>query len=128
MVNQAAQQPQTTQQPQQPTNQVPGLTPVNVNLDDESLKIIQTSSGVFAEAIINLGIKLVSKTNVYKEFMIKDEFKKATETETEDIETAISVSEVSNTTTSSNTTMSNTTNAPQPASAPATPSGGFSSW
>ena len=43
------------------------LTKVNVILDKESLKIIQEASNVHAESIVNLGIKLFAKTNIYKE-------------------------------------------------------------
>jgi len=48
-----------------------GVTQVTVMLDKDSLKIIQDASMVHGESIVNLGIKLFSKTNVYKEFMLK---------------------------------------------------------
>ncbi len=48
-----------------------GITQVTVMLDKDSLKIIQDASMVHGESIVNLGIKLFSKTNVYKEFMLK---------------------------------------------------------
>lgn len=99
-------QPQQTQpqqtQPQQPPQQAQayssepsmenhievGSQTVSVTLDPEALKIIQQASQLNGETIINLGIKMFAKTNVYKEFMLKAEFK-TLDVVTEDIVDAI---------------------------------------
>lgn len=47
------------------------LMQVTVILDSEALQIINNASAVHGESIVNLGIKLFAKTNIYKEFMMK---------------------------------------------------------
>ena len=84
----AVQQPQSTysSEPAMNTNAgVEGLINVSVILDKESLKIIQEASSVHAESIVNLGIKLFAKTNIYKEFMLKQDFQQL-EQSTEDLQ------------------------------------------
>lgn len=102
------------------------LTKVTVMLDQEALEIIQNASAVNSEAIVNLGIKLFAKTNVYKEFMVKAG-NKPMDLKTEDIEKQVeSVADV----------VAPTTTTPGSAGAPAAAvsnqtaggGGGFTAW
>jgi hypothetical protein len=126
-----APQPQQPQQPQQYSNEAAmtttagneTATQITLSLDNEAFKILTEASGLHAESIVNLGIKLFAKTNIYKEFMLKPDFKTLTP-ETEDLITAvdISVSPAAEPVQSSTTKSASTT-------APAAPAaGGFASW
>lgn len=99
-VSQAPQQPQSNSFSSEPKmNQNAGneeLTKVAVVLDKESIKILQEASGVHAESIVNLGIKLFARTNIYKEFMLKPDYQIIDKT-TEDIATLSSVTSTSKT-------------------------------
>jgi len=53
-----------------------GIQKVEVLLDKESIKILQEAHGQFGEAIVNLGIKMFAETDVYKTYMLREEFKK----------------------------------------------------
>lgn len=64
-----------TQQPQ--VNSVDGLTKVEVVLDSESLQILKDANAQFGESIVNLGIKMMAETEIYKNYMMKAEVKKA---------------------------------------------------
>jgi len=85
--SQPPQQPVYSNEQQMPTGQgiqpnsttplnTEGITKVECILDNNSLKILQESHPEFAESIINLGIKMVAESDIYKSYMIKDEFKK----------------------------------------------------
>jgi len=82
--NQPPQQPAYSNEQQMPTGQgiqsnplnTEGITKVECILDTNSLKILQEAHPEFAESIINLGIKMVGESDVYKSYMIRDEFKK----------------------------------------------------
>lgn len=98
------------------------LVKVTVMLDQESLQIIQEASAVHSESIVNLGIKLFAKTNVYKEFMLK-ESNKPMDVKTEDIASQVEAkADVVPTPTSSAPTSSSEI----PASTGT--AGGFTSW
>ncbi len=62
-------------QNQQVVNPTAELTKVEVVLDPEAIKILQEASAQFGESIVNLGIKMFAKTDVYKDFMLKEEYK-----------------------------------------------------
>ena len=99
------------------------LTQVTVMLDNESLRILQEASAVHSESIVNLGIKLFSKTNVYKEFMMKPGTK-LLDTKTEDLQTlSEAVADVGSVSSSPATTTVTTT-----AQAATISSGGFQTW
>ena len=95
---------------------------VSVTLDKEAMKILEESSLNFQETIVNLGIKLFAKTNVYKEYMLKADFK-TLEQETSDLQetVAVDISQPAPQVTTSNSKTATTT-------APAQASGGFTSW
>ena len=96
-VSQAPQQPQANSFSSEPRMNssagVEELTKVAVVLDKESIKILQEASGVHAESIVNLGIKLFAKTNIYKEFMLKPDFHQV-DNSSEDIVALASVANV----------------------------------
>jgi len=119
---------QPTAQPQQPATQpaaqpqqpADGLLQVQMLIDQEAMQILNESSAVHRESIVNLGIKLFSKTNAYKEFMLKDEFKK------EDITTENLIDSISLETNNSkgvSTTVSDTV-----VDTPPSTGAGFASW
>jgi hypothetical protein len=96
-VSQVPQQPQSTSfssEPRMNTNAGnEELVKVAVVLDKESVKILQEASGVHAESIVNLGIKLFAKTNIYKEFMLKPDYM-TVDKSSDDIVTLSSVTNV----------------------------------
>ena len=103
------------------------LSKVTVALDKESMNIVQEASALYGETIVNAGIKLFAKTNMYKEFMVKQEFK-AIKQSTEDIITMTDVAgavEAVVATASTATTPGSMT--PNTMTPPAS-SGGFSAW
>ena len=67
-----------------------GIHVVQILLDDEAFSLLKQSSPIFTDVIINAGIKLMSKTNLYKEYLIKDEFKQMN-TDSEDLNSTTSV-------------------------------------
>ncbi|MFA7127625.1 MAG: hypothetical protein WC136_00475 [Sphaerochaeta sp.] len=86
MQNYQPYQPQQTYQPQQPmqpmhpqhvaqTQDTNDLQKVAVVLDKHSMRIIKEAGEVFAETIVNLGIKLFSETDTYRNYMLKEEYK-----------------------------------------------------
>ncbi|RLA81354.1 MAG: hypothetical protein DRG78_09310 [Epsilonproteobacteria bacterium] len=126
---QQTQAPATPQYSSEPTMNANAsdeqLTQVTVVLDKESLKIIKEASTVHAESIVNLGIKLFAKTNIYKEFMLKSDFK-SLEQNTEDI---VSLTDISAATSTAATSTSPTAHgAPVSTTISAPAAGGFSSW
>lgn len=83
---QQPQQPMQNYQPQQPmqqpdpqhvtqTQDTNDLQKVAVVLDKHSMRIIKEAGEVFAETIVNLGIKLFSETDTYRNYMLKEEYK-----------------------------------------------------
>ena len=115
-------------QPQVPN----GIVTVTVNLDAESYKILQEASAVHSESIVNFGIKLFAKTNAYKEFMLKPEYKQS-DTSTSDLSSDVDVSgavnQVNTSSTTPSATATSTASAASVASAPtAAKSTGFASW
>lgn len=100
------------------------LTNVTVMLDKESLRIIKEASAVHSESIVNLGIKLFAKTNVYKEFMLKPGAVPL-DTKTEDLQT-LTEAVAGMTDTNVPTTSSAAESAASAAST--APSGGFQTW
>jgi len=120
-------EPAMQPQPQQ-SNQ---LVAVEAHLDNESIKILQEASSAHTQSIINLGIKLFSKTNIYQEFMLNEEFKKV-EIVQEDIISNVSTN-ITDTLGTSNTPQA--TIVPQTAAAATAPtaeaapkSTGFAKW
>ena len=145
MQTQPAQQQQYQQQPQpqpQPNNfsSEPKMTQatgkeevkqVGVNLDAESIKIIGEAGAIFGETIVNMGIRLFAKTNVYKEFMLKVDHK-VQDTKTEDLETLTSVVDSTSVAAAavkqSFGTVSNVSNGANNQKKPEANGSGFASW
>lgn len=46
------------------------VTPITARIDNESLTILLSASELFRETIVNMGIKLVSETDVYKTYFM----------------------------------------------------------
>jgi len=96
---------------------------VTVDLDPESFEILQKASEIYSDTIINAGIKLFSKTTIYKEIMSthKDQQEKE-----EDLNEIVSIKEAvkqtDNKSSNSNTTNNEVKSVPKPKS------GGFSAW
>ena len=89
-------QAQTTYSSEPQMNTTAGdeiLSKVTVALDKEAMTIIQEASAIHGETIVNLGIKLFAKTNMYKEFMLKQEFKMIKQ-DTEDLNNMTNVASV----------------------------------
>ena len=107
-----------TQQPQ--VNSVDGLTKVEVVLDSESLQILKDANAQFGESIVNLGIKMMAETEIYKNYMMKAEVKKA----------ALPVpQEQQNTQGNGTMSLSGTPQSvPVQTSQTQTPAGGFQAW
>lgn len=104
------------------------LAKVTVALDKEAMAIIQEASAIHGETIVNLGIKLFAKTNMYKEFMVKQEFK-AIKQSTEDIIAMTDVAgAVESVATTTATPGSMTPNTVATVAAAPDPSGGFNAW
>lgn len=129
---------QVPQQPTQPTTPQPtyssestmnttasqeNLHKVETILDSESFQILQKVSSIHAQTIVALGIKLFAKTNLYKEFMVKDEHK-TLDIATEDIveETSVAVE------TSSPVVASSSVSKPTTATPSGQTPGGFTAW
>ncbi len=103
------------------------LSKVTVALDKDAMTIIQEASAIHGETIVNLGIKLFAKTNMYKEFMVKQEFKALNQSTDDLVElTDIAVSDTVSTTHATNTVAS-TQKTAGTITAPST-SGGFNAW
>ena len=99
------------------------LHKIETVLDNDAYQILQQASSVHAQSIVALGIKLFAKTNLYKEFMLKEDYK-TLEVGTEDIVEETSV-QVATTAPTQMATTSKTT----PSAATSSPSaGGFTSW
>ncbi len=99
---------------------------VTLNLNAESIKILSEASSIYGESIVNFGIKLFSKTNAYKEFMLKADFKSMDQS-SEDIQTLADVTAVPD----AGSAPAMTNNQPSASSAsPAAPAvgGGFNAW
>lgn len=104
---------------------------VTVELDSESFEILQNASDIYSDTIINAGIKLFSKSNMYKELMsFKKEDTKAEENLNESVSIKEAVQEAginnsgsdsNNNTNNSNVSNVNNLNAAKVKS-------GFSSW
>ena len=118
------------QQPQYSTEskmaQAPeqGITPVNVNLDADSLRILQECSPIYHQVIVNMGIQLLAKTNMYKEYMLLAEYSKHDKSsepleQTMDVSAAVAQSQVQQPQPQSQNTAT-------PAAAPK--AGGFTAW
>jgi hypothetical protein len=80
-IGQAPQQayvaPTNEHQPLPQTNTVPTAplddsVVVSVRLDKESIEILNMASPLFSESIVNLGIKMMAGTEVFKAYMLKD--------------------------------------------------------
>ena len=102
------------------------ITPITGRVDDESLKILMDTNELFRETVINMGIKLVATTEVYKTyFKIKteEEIKEKTESVNSSPSTNL-LNNVDSIIGGGNSTASNV----KPATATAPKSGGFSSW
>ncbi len=122
---------QTYQQPQQPVQQpqlpvqqpqLPeGATQIQLVLDDEAMKIVNETSIVLREAIINMSIKLFAKTNTYKEFMLLSEFRE--ELKTEELVTSVDVTNTNTTTINESVEPNNVSSTPV-----VTTTSGFKSW
>ena len=96
---------------------------VEVLLDPESAKILSQVNAIHQASILNLGIKLFAKTNMYKEFMLKEDFK-SLEQETENLQEMTDLSAGP----SSQPTVSVSGAGASPATATAPAAGGFTSW
>ena len=103
IVHSQPQQQQQQQQPQQPQNNYSNEQSMNVDsneegfkitvvLDKEAMGILQQTSAIHQESLINLGIKLFAKTNIYKEFLLRPDFK-VMDNETDDLVEMTSVVE-----------------------------------
>jgi len=101
--DQVAQQQVQNQQPQN----IQGVQKVECLLDTQSVKVISEAHPEFAEAIINLGIKMVAESSMYQTYMIKDEFKNNQSNQS--IENT-STLDLSNTSPSNSPTVTNQTN------------------
>lgn len=131
---QQAQPAQQAQQPQQAysneqemvTHAEAGSQTVTTVLDAEAFKIIQQASQLHGEAIINLGIKMLAKTNMYKEFMLKPEFK-TLDVATENIADAVDLSPKIEEAVAQSSSTSSTPEQNQSASS-AAPANTFNSW
>ena len=68
---------QVNNQPhQQNSLDISELTKVECLLDKDSMKILTDAHAQFSESIINLGIKMFARSDIYKEYMLKEEIKK----------------------------------------------------
>lgn len=116
--------PQYSNETQMQNHAPAGVITVNVNLDAEAYKILQEASLIHSESIVNFGIKLFAKTNAYKEFMLKNEYK-SLDISTEDLSGAVNVTDavdqVDNTPAPSTDNTSSTPAAPKSAA-------GFAAW
>jgi hypothetical protein len=108
------------------------LTRVEMLLDKESIRIIQEASPQFGESIVNLGIKLFSETEVYKQYMQKEELRNISNISNESV--GSDTSSISSTNNSLGMSLSNgcstevqsASTAEAPAQKPATAS--FAAW
>jgi len=100
------------------------LSKVTVALDKDAMKIITEASAIHGESIVNLGIKLFAKTNMYKEFMLKKEFIPL-DTTSDDL---ISLSDVAVVDTPLASATTSTATMQAPSTATANQSSGFTAW
>jgi len=69
--------PTNEHQPLPQTNTIPTAplddsVVVSVRLDKESIEILNMASPLFSESIVNLGVKMMAGTEVFKAYMLKD--------------------------------------------------------
>ena len=97
------------------------LHKIETVLDNESFQILQQVSSIHAQSIVAMGIKLFAKTNLYKEFMLKEDYKTLDNT-TEDLveETNVQSAAVVGPKTTSSSTPS--------ATAAGSTAAGFTAW
>ena len=96
----------STESKMQPMDAPNGAYRVQLLLDEESIKLLQQVSPVFTDAIINAGIKMMAKTNVFKEYMLKQEHK-TKDTSTEDLSTSVSIQDITTQVTQASTVVPN---------------------
>ena len=97
------------------------LHKIETILDNEAYQILQQASSVHAQSIVAMGIKLFAKTNLYKEFMLKEDYK-TLEVSTEDLVEDVSVQ------TPTPPTQTSTKASTPSGAASSAPTSGFASW